>query len=158
MSHLEYQTPSHPGPFAQQQQYQQQQAYAQSPNPHQFNPSAGVASASAIQPQPGSSGSSAQAFSPAPSYPGHNHSRPLPPQFHDGLMQQQAPHFSPAASFGEWPDVLPSSQCSHPVLPRPSTLPTSDVVAAVMLLYLLLTSVMQAASRARTPRRPLPSP
>ena len=126
---LEYQTPFHPGPFASQQQMQQtqqqqpqatqqqqqQQVYAQSPNPHQLNPQSATQHAASLQ-QPGPpvlGGSSAapqsQAFAPAPSYPGHNLSRPPPPQFHDGLMQQ-APHFSsPAASFaGEWPSPTPA--------------------------------------------------
>ena len=126
---LEYQTPFHPGPFASQQQQQQmqqqqhqqhatqqqqqqQQVYAQSPNPHHFNPSSATHHAASLQ-QPATPVSSAapqsQAFAPAPSYPGHNLSRPPPPQFHDGLMQQ-APHFSsPAASFaGEWPSPTPA--------------------------------------------------
>jgi hypothetical protein len=145
MSHLEYQTPFHPGPFASQQQMQQQQhatqhhqqstqqqAYAQSTSPHQFNTS-GTAShhqpASVSQPQqPVSSVSSSapqpQAFAPAPSYPGHNHSRPPPPQFHDGLMQQ-APHFSPAVSFaGEWPSYFLTPILYH--VPATSLYP-SDV-------------------------------
>ena len=126
---LEYQTPFHPGPFASQQQQQQmqqqqhqqhatqqqqqQQVYAQSPNPHHFNPSSSATHHAASLQQPATPVSSAapqsQAFAPAPSYPGHNLSRPPPPQFHDGLMQQ-APHFSsPAASFaGEWPSPTPT--------------------------------------------------
>jgi hypothetical protein len=159
MSHLEYQTPFHPGPFASQQMQQhqqhqqhattqqhhqqatQQQAYATSPSPHQFHAS-GTASASHHQPasttqpqQPLSSLSSSapqtQAFAPAPSYPGHNHSRPPPPQFHDGLMQQ-APHFSPAASFaGEWPSFLLTPILHH----RPATrLPSSLVTCGRLCL------------------------
>jgi hypothetical protein len=167
MSHLEYQTPFHPGPYSSnggsaaasttgsplggQQQQQQQQQYTS---------------------QPSQSQSQSQ-----PDYPGqdHSHSRPPPPHFHDGLMQHQSqqqhhPHnnYSPATSYpGELPCLVSSrlslyppffAFISSPYLSSSLYHAVPPLISPVMSSPTLLTHIMQAASRVPTPRHHSPNP
>jgi hypothetical protein len=171
MSHLEYQTPFHPGPYSSNGGSAAASTTTGSPGPgslpidpqqQQYTSHSHSQSQSQSQIQPQSA--------PHPDHPGqnHSHSRPPPPHFHDGLMQHQSqqqhhPHnYSPVTSYpGELPCLSPSV-CPPVFTSIPSCLPRSTMtlpplISPVMSSSTLLTHV-QAASRVPTPRRRSLSP